>query len=199
MNLNVAHLPRHAFGPRAPIWWGTIFLIAIEGTMMGLLLVSYFYLRGNFQVWPPSEMGDQVFRLAMAQACLLGLSLIPIGIASTAAKHGRTRLARGLLLAGTVVGAVMLVLRGFEIAALPFRWDANAYASIFWMILILHTTHVLSGVAENAVLLGVLWVGPVEEKHLGDVEASALLWGFVVLEWAAAALILYVGPVLLPR
>jgi cytochrome c oxidase subunit 3 len=65
--------------------------------------------------------------------------------------------------------------------------------------LILHSTHVLSGVAENAVLLAVLWVGPVEEKHLGDVEISAALWAFVVLEWVAAAIILYAEPILLPR
>jgi cytochrome c oxidase subunit 3 len=199
MNVDVSHLPRHAFGARAPTWWGTVLLIAIEGTMMGLLLVSYFYLRGNFQVWPPSAMGDRVFRLALVQAGMLALSLVPVVLASAAAKRGQVPRARGLLLAGTLMGAAMLVLRAIEIGALPFRWDANAYGSIFWMILILHSTHVLSGVAENAVLLAVLWVGPVEEKHLGDVEISAALWAFVVLEWVAAAIILYAEPILLPR
>jgi cytochrome c oxidase subunit 3 len=199
MNLDVSRLPKHAFGPRAPVWWGTVLLIAIEGTMMGLLLVSYFYLRGNFQVWPPAGLGDRVFHLAMAQAALLGASLAPIMLASTAAKRGQLREARWLLLAGTLLGVVMLVLRALEIGALSFRWDSNAYGSVFWMILILHTTHVLSGVAENAVLLAVLWGGAVEEKHFGDVENSALLWYFVVLEWAAALVILYFEPILLPR
>jgi cytochrome c oxidase subunit 3 len=199
MNVDVAALPRHAFGPRAPIWWGAVLLVVIEGTMMGLLLVSYFYLRGNFQVWPPSGLGPRVFWLAMLEAALLAVSLVPIALASGAAQRGQLGRARRLLLTGTLLGGAMLILRGIEIGSLPFRWDTNAYGSVFWMILILHTTHVLSGAAENAVLLAVLWRGSSEPKHLGDVETSAILWYFVVLEWLAAFAILYFEPILLPR
>ena len=45
--IDVSELPSHAFGLRAPVVWGAILLVAIESTMMGLLLVSDIYLRGN--------------------------------------------------------------------------------------------------------------------------------------------------------
>ena len=36
---------------------------------------------------------------------------------------------------------VALAIRGYEFANLNVRWDANAYGSILWVILGLHTTH----------------------------------------------------------
>ena len=43
-------------------------------------------------------------------------------------------------------------------------------------------------------LIALLCKGPVEKKHFGDIEASALLWYFVVLEWVPAFAILYLEP-----
>ena len=52
-----------------------LLLVAIEATAMGLLLVSYLYLRGNFQVWPPTPAGRGALRLATVEAVLLGAEL----------------------------------------------------------------------------------------------------------------------------
>ena len=38
--LDVSDLPAFAFGARATLWWGVWGLIAIEGTMFGLLIAS---------------------------------------------------------------------------------------------------------------------------------------------------------------
>ncbi len=93
----------------------------------------------------------------------------------------------------------MLAVRALEIPRIPFRWDDHAWGSIFWMTFGLHVAHVLTGVLENTMLIALLYTGPVEEKHYGDVEASALLWYFSVLEWAPAFAILYLGPLVFPR
>jgi cytochrome c oxidase subunit 3 len=198
-SLDVSGLPRHAFGQRAPLWWGCLLLVAIEGTMMGLLLVSYLYLRGNYELWPPSGYGGTVLRLAVAQALLLAASFPPMALGIRAAKREALWPTRLWLLLVTLLGLAMLALRAAEIAHLPFRWDSHAYGSVFWMILGLHTTHVLAGVVENAVILTLLFFGPVEKKHFGDVEASALLWYFVVLEWVPMFALLYFEPIFLAR
>jgi cytochrome c oxidase subunit 3 len=197
--LDVSGLPSNAFGHRAPLWWGVLLLIAIESTAMGLLLVSYFYLRGNYDVWPPTPMAPGALRLAIVQAIVLGASYLPMLLCARAARQERLAATRGWLLAATVLGAAMLILRGFEIPLIPFRWDQHAYGSIFWMTFGLHITHVLTGVLENAMMIAVLYKGPVETKHFGDIEASALLWYFAVLEWAPAFAILYLQPLLFPR
>ena len=192
--LDVSGLPTHAFGHRAPLWWGVILMVAIEATAMGLLLVSYFYVRGNYDVWPPTPLSPAAFRLAVIEALILAASFPAIVICARAARREQLAPTRRWLVVATALGAAMLVVRGFEIPNIPFHWAQHAYGSVFWMIFGLHIAHVLTGVLENAMLIALLWTGPVEKKHFGDIEASALLWYFVVLEWVPAFAILYLEP-----
>lgn len=192
--LDVSGLPTHAFGHRAPLWWGVILMVAIEATAMGLLLVSYFYVRGNYDVWPPTPLSPAVFRLAVIEALILGASFPAMVICARAARREQLAPTRTWLVVATVLGTAMLVVRGFEIPNIPFHWAQHAYGSVFWMIFGLHIAHVLTGVLENAMLIALLWKGPIEKKHFGDIEASALLWYFVVLEWVPAFAILYLEP-----
>jgi cytochrome c oxidase subunit 1/cytochrome c oxidase subunit I+III len=192
--LDASGLPSLAFGHRAPLWWGVLLLVAIEATAMGILLVSYFYVRGNNDLWPPAPLSPAAFRLAVIEALLLVASY-PARVSSVrAARRQQLAPTRTWLVAATVLGVAMLLVRAFEIPAIPFRWDQHAYGSVFWTIFGLHVTHVLTGVLENAMLIALLWRGPVEPKHFGDVEASALLWYFVVLEWVPGFAILYLEP-----
>src|SRR3954470_14035242 len=95
--LDVSGLPPHAFGHRAPLWWGVLLLVAIESTAMGLLLVSYFYLRGDYTLWPPVSIGRPALRLAIAQAILLGASYAPMVLAVRAARDERRGATRAWL------------------------------------------------------------------------------------------------------
>ena len=197
-SIDVSGLPSHAFGHRAPLWWGLLLMVAIEATTMALLLVSYLYLRGNEEAWRTVRLGWPVLDLALVQMGLLAASVLPTVWAVQAARAGRLLATRRRLLIATVMGALMLALRCLEIRWLPFRWDSDARGSVFWMVFGLHTAHVLTGVLENAMLLALLYRGPVEKKHFGDVEATALLWYFCVLEWVPALALLYFDPLLWP-
>ena len=194
--LDVSALPSHAFGIRNPIWWGLLLLVAIEGTAMGLLLVSAIYLRGDADVWPPSTVGPAALRLALIEAALLGASTLPMVWAVRAARAERLRPARGWLVVATLLAVAMLVLRALENPRVAFRWDSHAFGSVFWMTLGVHITHVVTGVLENALLIALFFTGPVERKHYADLEASALLWYLSVLEWAPAVFIFYGAPAL---
>jgi len=197
-SLDVSGLPSHAFGHRAPLWWGVLLMVAIEATTMALLLVSYLYLRGNEDAWRPVRLGWPTLEVAIVQMALLLASVLPTMGAVRAARDGRLKATRARLLLATALGAAMLVLRCFEIRLLPFRWDTDARGSVFWMTFGLHTAHVLTGVLENAMMLVLLYRGRVEEKHFGDVEAGALLWYFSVVEWLPAMALLYFDPLLWP-
>lgn len=194
--LDVSALPSHAFGHRDPMWWGVLLLVAIEATAMGLLLVSVFYVRGNFAVWPPSALGRPALRLAIVQMVLLGASYLPMMLSVRAARRLQLRPARLWLIVATLLGAAMLVVRAREIPLIPFRWNTNAYGSLFWMTFGLHVTHVLTGVLENVMLIVLFFRGPIEAKHFADVEATSLLWYLSVLEWAPAFALLYLYPLL---
>lgn len=195
--LDVSALPTHAAGSREPVWWGVLFMVAIESTAMGILLVSHFYLRGNEQVWPPSFAGAAAMPLAIAQLVLLCASYPFMVLSVRASRREQLEPTRAWLAIATALGAAVLVCRAFEIPRIAVRWDTNAYGSLFWMIFGVHVTHVLTGVIESAVILALFYGrrNRVERKHFGDVEASALLWYFSVLEWIPAFVMLYLGPV----
>jgi cytochrome c oxidase subunit 3 len=115
-------------------------------------------------------------------------------ICARAARREQLAPTRSWLVATTVLGTAMLIVRAFEIPNIPFHWAQHAYGSVFWMIFGLHIAHVLTGVLENGMLIALFCKGPIEKKHFGDIEASALLWYFVVLEWVPAFAILYLEP-----
>lgn len=195
--IDVSGLPDIAFGHRDPLWWGCAGLIAIESTMLVLLLASYFYLRGNFTAWPPTGAGFRAQAWAAAEVAVLALSAVPTHLSNRAALRGEVRAIQRWLGLVTLLGAVFLVLRWRLLAALPFRWDLHAYGSVFWGFLFLNTVHALSGVLENAAVLAVVLRGPLEKKHLVDVHTGGFLWFFVVASWLPLWAVLFVAPGLL--
>src|ERR1700687_3219361 len=48
-----AGLPDQELSRHAPIWWGSTVMITIEGGGLAILIVTYFYIRQNFDLWPP--------------------------------------------------------------------------------------------------------------------------------------------------
>lgn len=189
--IDVQRLPAYALGRRNTMWWGTVLLMAIEGTAMVLVSASFPYLRGNFDIWPPNGIGTPDIWWAFAELGLLLVSVVPAAYCYRAALRGALRpMRRGLLLA-TLLGGVMLGLRAVELSELPFRWHENAYASAFWAILGLQTVHVATAVFEMVAIVVLLYRGPVEKKHLSDVELSVLGWYFVVGIWLPVFALVY--------
>ena len=56
--IDVSGLPTYAFSHRGIMWWGTLGMVVIEGTVFAIALVVYYYLRG---LDPMSVPGRQAF------------------------------------------------------------------------------------------------------------------------------------------
>src|SRR3954467_8049107 len=54
--IDVSALPPSALDHRSPIWIGNALLLTIETTMFAILVATYFYLRQNFENWPPPQI-----------------------------------------------------------------------------------------------------------------------------------------------
>lgn len=197
--LDVSELPMFAFGTRDPLWWGLMGLIAIETTMFGIVTASYFYIRQNFEVWPPTHLAPHAFRWATAGVVLLLVSAVPTHVINQSALRGSLRGMRWGLVVATLLGFAFLACRTMELASLNFRWDSNAYGSIFWLILGLHTLHGIAGTLENLVFSVLLFVGPVEKRHRVDINLNGLYWYFVIAAWLPLYAILYLETGLLHR
>jgi heme/copper-type cytochrome/quinol oxidase subunit 3 len=193
--VDVAALPDHAFSHHAPIWWGNLLMIFIEGAAFAILAASYFYIRRNFDTWPPPRTLLPDLGVSSINLLLLAVSVAPFWLAARLAhRHERPGVVGMWLMIGVVFGIAAIVLRGFEFRALHTRYDANAYGSITWMILGVHLAHLLAGTIETFLIGLVMFVGPVEKKHYTDATVMAVYWYFIVISWLALYAIVFIAP-----
>ena len=193
--LDVSHLPSIAFGSRATLWWGVVGLIAIEATALALTGASYAYVRRNFASWPPAGVALPALGAATAELAVFLASLVPMILVDRAARRERYLPVTLGLAAVTLFGLASLALRAVQFAgALGARWDSNAYGSVVWLLLGMHAAHVVSSTVENALILAVLLIGPVERKDYVDAHVNALFWYFVAGAWVAIYAVVYLAP-----
>jgi heme/copper-type cytochrome/quinol oxidase subunit 3 len=82
----------------------------------------------------------------------------------------------------------------FEFVHLNVQWDHDAYGSIVWLLLGLHTTHIVTDFLDSLVLTALMFTGPIEERRFIDVEENAVYWYFVVLAWLPIYGVIYWAP-----
>lgn len=125
---------------------------------------------------------------------VLLVSLWPNQLAKKAAERQDRQRARTWLSICVALSIVFLVIRGFEFATLNVNWYTNAYGSVVWLLLGLHTTHLVTDTVDTAVLAVLLFTGPFEGKRFVDVSENALYWYFVVLSWFPIYVVIYWAP-----
>ncbi|MDR5777347.1 MULTISPECIES: cytochrome c oxidase subunit 3 [unclassified Caballeronia] len=191
--LDVAGLPTYAFGHRSLMWWSTMGLMLIEGTVFAIAVMMYFYLRALSSAWPMAAAAPEL-RWGTANTLVLIVSLVPNQFAKRAAERGERERARLWLCVCVVLSLLFLVIRGLEFATLNVSWYANAYGSVVWLLLGLHTTHLITDTVDTAVLAVLLFTGPFEGKRFVDVSENAIYWYFVILSWLPMYGVIYLAP-----
>lgn len=190
-DIDVARLPTYVYGSRSMMWWGTMGLMLIEGTVFAITVVVYFYLRSHSQTWPINRAPELLWG-GLNTAIMLG-SLLPNWLAKRAAEREDRQGARWWLVACLLFALAFLVVRVFEFGGLNTRWDSNAYGSVVWMLLALHTTHLVTDTIDTTVLAVLMFTGPLEGKRFVDVSENAMYWYFVVGSWLPIYAVIYWG------
>jgi cytochrome c oxidase subunit 3 len=190
--LDVRALPSYAFSHRSLMWWGTLGVIAIEGTVFALTIVAYLYLRSHASTWPLGALPPDLLWGTVNTAILLA-SMVPNHFAKKAAEERRVQGVRLWMCIGLVFGFAFIGVRVLEFASLNVRWDSNAYGSIVWLLLGLHTAHLVTDVLDSVVLAVLFFTGPLEGKRFVDVSENAMYWHFVVLAWLPIYFVIYWG------
>jgi heme/copper-type cytochrome/quinol oxidase subunit 3 len=190
--LDISTLPTFAFGQRSPMWWGTMGLMAIESTVFALTIMSYFYLRSHSTAWPMSHMAPDLLWGTLNTGVMLA-SAIPNHFAKQAAEKLDLHKVRLWLVVCMLFSLVFLGVRVIEFTALNTRWDTDAYGSVVWMLMGLHTTHLITDAYDSGVLTVLTFTGPMEGKRYVDVSENAAYWYFVVLSWLPIYAVVYFG------
>ncbi len=192
--LDVSALPPGAFGSRTLTFWGTLGIVLIEGTAFALAVGAYFYLVTRSLAWPPHGVAPPDLRWGTLNTFVLLVSLIPNELTKRAAKDVNLHRVRIWILVSLLFAVAFNVIRAFEFAHLNVSWNRDAYGSIVWLILGLHTTHIVTDFLDSTVLGVLMFTGPVEEHRFVDVEENAVYWYFVVLAWLPIYGVIYWAP-----
>jgi len=190
--LDVSRLPTYAFGPRALMWWGTAGMILIEGMVFAVALVTYFYLRSLAQLWPPDPPPDLLW--GTLNTVILLVSCFPNHLAAKASEREELGKVRLWLVVCLGFGVAFQLVRVLEFTALNTHWTANAYGSIVFALLVLHTVHMVTDFIDTVVLAVLMFKGPLNGRRFVDVNENADYWWFVVAAWLPIYFTVYLVP-----
>ena len=190
---DVSKLPPYGFGSHSAWYWATVGFMMIEGAGFALALGAYVFLMGGAQHWPIRSPPPALWAGTL-QVVVLVVSVWPTLILAKAAKAQDLGATRRWAVIVSLFNAAALVVRAFEFPVLHTRWDLNAYGSITWALMILHTTHIVTDFLDSGVLTVLMFTGPIEEHRFVDVEENAVYWYFVVLAWLPIYGVIYWAP-----
>ena len=166
----------------------------MEGTMLVILLVSYFFLSTSVPDWPPGTTQPPDLLWGTLNTVIILVSVIPNQLAKKAAETLNLRGVRIWMLVTLAFALAFAVVRIFEFKHLNCRWDQNAYGSIVWLNMGFHTAHLLTDTIDNVVLIALMFIGPIEGKRFVDVSENAIYWDFVVVLWLLIYAVIYLAP-----
>ncbi|HEV7368108.1 cytochrome c oxidase subunit 3 [Arenibaculum sp.] len=194
--VDVAGFSRFAAN-RHPLWWGVLWLIMIELTVVSAFIVSYFYLMRSAEAWPPAGIEPPPLLWPSVNLALLLASMVTMWWAS----WGLNRDNRAVLIAGLSLSLLfhctVLALRWREMQLFGFKWSDHAYGSIVWTITGFHFTHIASAIVGTAVVLVLAIRGYFNPERQLAVVVDTLYWYFVSAAWVPFYLTLYWAPRLL--
>lgn len=192
--LDVSDLPPYSISNQSPLFWGQVLMCLIEGTLLCMLIATYFYLRLRVDAWPGP--GVNLPGLALPTWALVPLLASCAGsyLASEAAKrNSRAGMLTGLGLNLGLAG-VFLVLRALEWNSLNFTWASDAHGTIVWTILFLHSYDVVADLLMTAVLTIIVAFGRYGPRQRIGVHVDSVLWYFLVGIWIPLYAVLYWAP-----
>ncbi len=191
---DLAELPTVTFGPRSLMWWGTLGFMVIEGWTTAILVAAYFYLRQNYETWPPLRTPYPSLLIPTINLAVMLLSFIPAYKAAQAGKRLDEPAVKRWLVVLSIVATATLVIRWWDLWALNTRWDTNAYSSAAWTIVGFHSSLLLLDVIDTLGLTLFYFVKPMPVKAFSDTADNSFYWYFTVGIWIPIYLIVYVGP-----
>jgi heme/copper-type cytochrome/quinol oxidase subunit 3 len=193
LSIDVRRLPEFSFEHRMPIWWGTVFFMVIEGSAFLMTLAAYAYLASQNPDWPLSRVLPDPRMGALLVAWLLA-SEVPNFLLKRRIKGCDVSATRLGMLVMSFVGLVAVGMRLLEFSYLKVRWDADAFGSMIWALIFLHTTHIVVDVSETLIMTVMSFHRPLDGRRFVDLEENAQYWDFVVLTWIPVYVAIYWVP-----
>ncbi|HZQ09313.1 MAG TPA: cytochrome c oxidase subunit I [Anaerolineae bacterium] len=183
-------------GKFPPVFLGMVFLSLTEAAELAGTIVVYFYLRSGTNDWPPGDMPLPQLLLPTLGTVLLLLALIPSYLDEKAVKKDDIRGVIINLILEVVLQAAFIALLTYHLATLEFKWDENAYASIYWIAIFLTLLFTGATVFEGIYLVVQAVRGYFNSERHWALEVDGISNYVGIAQWVLVYLTLFIYPYL---
>jgi heme/copper-type cytochrome/quinol oxidase subunit 3 len=184
-------------GKYPPMFYGTILFALVEAAELMGTIVAYFYLRSSTNDWPPGDMPLPPLLIPTLGTLLLLISAIPSTLDDKAIKKNDIR---GLIIytfLAIVLQAAFIGFFWYHLEHLNFKWDDNAYASIYWISIILSLIFTGATVFEGLYLLVQAFRGLYNKERHWAIEVDGLSNYVGIAQWVLVYLTVFISPYLM--
>ncbi len=175
---------------------GTLFFMGGEMMFFAGLVSAFWVLRLGAPVWPPPLQPRLPVEITGVNTLVLLGSSLAVVAAARALRRGDRRTALRRFAAAAALGALFLLVQGYEWVRLVhfgLTMASSVYGATFYTLIGAHAVHVLAALVWLGVTVGLLARGRLVGRRPAPLRACALYWHFVVALWP----ILYVSVYLL--
>ena len=190
---DLSSVKAYGFGFKSLWGWGLLGFMLVEGMAFLLAGGAYFYLMTQAQRWPLDSPAPELLWGTLFTLIMLASQWPNLRVDKAAHDRNSTGVKRGVVIMA-LIGVVLMLVRGFEFAHLNTRWDQDAYGSIVWAVMLLHTVHLLADLVDTIVLAVFLHTHPIPPERYSHVEDNASYWLFVVVSWLPLYVLVYWAP-----
>jgi heme/copper-type cytochrome/quinol oxidase subunit 3 len=184
-------------GKYPPMHYGMIFLSLTEAAELLGTIVVYFYLRSSTNDWPPGDMPLPRLLIPTLGTLVLLIALIPSYLDEVAVKKNDQRGIIIHLSLEVVLQAAFIALLWYHLTTLPFKWDDNAYASIYWISIILTLIFMGGTVLEGIYLIVQAFRGFFNPERHWALDVDGLSNYVGIAQWVLIYLTLFISPYLM--
>ena len=173
--------------------WGMGLMVLFVSIAFVSILLSYFYLRLENPVWPPSGSDPPLLAILVATVLVVGGALAMFR-ALMRVRDGRQISMRRWILVAVSLTSAGLAVRIAEMTGLEFSSQGHAYGSIFhllsWFVIFVGLAAVVMG---GMVVFWSLRTRYTARRHV-PVDNVGLYWLAMVIIWVIGMGVLYLTP-----
>ena len=190
---DLSRLPAAGFRTHGLWFWAAMAFMLMEGVAFALAAATYLYLMNGAGRWPLADRAPDL-GWGTAQTVLLLASLAPTWVMCRSARLRQLQPTRVWAVVVFVLNTLALVIRGFEFSHLNTHVDTDAYGSITWALMLLHTTHLVTDFGDTLFVTLFLFTHSVDTERFSDVDDDGVYWAYVVFTWLPLYALIYLAP-----
>jgi len=176
--------------PIAPIgsnaWLAMIMFLGAEAMFFAGLMGAFLVFRVGSPVWPPPFQPRLPATVTGVNTLILLLSAVTMRLAFLANGRGERKRLVKLLSWTAILGAVFLLIQGFEwVRLLHFGLtvSSSVYGGLFYTLIGFHGAHVLGALAWLIAVWSKARQGKYTGRNAVGLQTCSMYWIFVVALW----------------